>query len=203
MTTATDTQAARFTPKELPYAYDALAPHISEETLRFHHDKHYTGYVNKLNELVVGTPYEGLPLEAVVLHAEGPVYNNAAQAWNHEFYFEALSPSPEHRPEGALAKAIDRSFGSFDKMKEAIDKSAVGLFGSGWTWLVADGEGNLKIVNTPNAGNPMTEGLNPLLCVDVWEHAYYIDYRNRRADAVKAFWETVDWRIVGERYAKR
>lgn len=203
MTTSTDTPTARFTAKELPYAYDALAPHISEETLRFHHDKHYAGYVVKLNELVAGTAYEGLPLEAVVLHAEGPVYNNAAQAWNHEFYFEALSPSPQHRPEGALAKAVDRDFGSFDKMKEAIDKSAVGLFGSGWTWLVEDKEGNLRIVNTPNAGNPLTEGLRPLLCVDVWEHAYYIDYRNRRADAVKAFWETVDWRVVGERYGKR
>ncbi len=159
----TDTATAtRFAPRDLPYAYDALAPHISEETLHYHHDKHYAGYVDKLNELLVDSPYAGQPLEDIVLTAEGAVYNNAAQAWNHEFYFDQLSPKPQQAPQGTLLEAIDRSFGSFDEMKTQMSRAAVGLFGSGWVWLAAKPSGELTIVSTPNAGNPLREGLKPL-----------------------------------------
>ncbi len=200
----TDTVAAtRFVPKELPYAYDALAPQLSEETLHYHHDKHYAGYIDKLNQLVVDTPYAGRPLEDIVLTSDGAVYNNAAQAWNHEFYFDQLSPKPQSEPQGALLEAIDRSFGSFDRMKSQMTAAAVGLFGSGWVWLVAGPGGRLGIAASPNAGNPLREGLKPLLCIDVWEHAYYIDFRNRRADAINALWERIDWKTVAERYDRR
>ena len=200
----TDTATAtRFAPRDLPYAYDALAPHISEETLHYHHDKHYAGYVDKLNELLVDSPYAGQPLEDIVLTAEGAVYNNAAQAWNHEFYFDQLSPKPQQAPQGTLLEAIDRSFGSFDEMKTQMSRAAVGLFGSGWVWLAAKPSGELTIVSTPNAGNPLREGLKPLMCIDVWEHAYYVNYRNRRADAVAALWNCIDWKTVAERYAKK
>ena len=197
------TSGARFTMRELPYAYDALAPQLSEETLRYHHDKHYAGYVAKLNELILDTPYEGQPLEDIILAADGAVYNNAAQAWNHAFYFEQLSPDPQRMPTGALADAVVRTFGSVDALRERMNREAVGLFGSGWVWLAADRQGGLVIVSGPNAGNPLRQGLVPLLCIDVWEHAYYIDYRNRRADAVAALWDRIDWKTVGERYAKR
>ena len=197
------TSGARFTVRELPYAYDALAPQLSEETLRYHHDKHYAGYVAKLNELILDTPYEGQPLEDIILAANGAVYNNAAQAWNHAFYFEQLSPDPQRMPTGALADAVVRTFGSVDALRERMNREAVGLFGSGWVWLAADRQGGLVIVSGPNAGNPLRQGLVPLLCIDVWEHAYYIDYRNRRADAVAALWDRIDWKTVGERYAKR
>ena len=197
------TSGAHFTVRELPYAYDALAPQLSEETLRYHHDKHYAGYVAKLNELILDTPYEGQPLEDIILAADGAVYNNAAQAWNHAFYFEQLSPDPQRVPTGALADAVVRTFGSVDALRERMNREAVGLFGSGWVWLAADRQGGLVIVSGPNAGNPLRQGLVPLLCIDVWEHAYYIDYRNRRADAVAALWDRIDWKTVGERYAKR
>lgn len=201
---ATDTmKEARFTPKELPYAYDALAPQLSEETLHYHHDKHYVGYVNKLNELIVDTPYADQPLEDIILSADGPVYNNAAQAWNHEFYFEQLSPRPQKEPSGALLEAINRSFGSLDEMQAQMSKAAAGLFGSGWVWLAEDKSGRLAVVSEANAGNPMRHGMKPLLTIDVWEHAYYIDYRNRRPDAVAALWDRIDWKVVGTRYEKR
>ena len=200
----TDTATAtRFEVRELPYAYDALARQFSEETLHYHHDKHYAGYVNKLNELIVDTPYAGHSLEEIVLTADGALYNNAAQAWNHEFYFGQLSPKPQSAPQGALLEAIDHSFGSFERMKNQMATAAVGLFGSGWVWLAAGPSNELVVVSTPNAGNPLREGLRPLLCIDVWEHAYYIDFRNRRADAVAALWERVDWKTVGERFEKR
>ncbi len=141
--------AARFTPRELPYAYDALAPQLSEETLHYHHDKHYVGYVNKLNELVIDTPYAGQPLEDIIMTADGAVYNNAAQAWNHEFYFDQLSPKPQSQPQGALLEAIDRSFGSFDRMKTQMNTAAAGLFGSGWVWLAA------KPANWSSSARPM------------------------------------------------
>lgn len=197
------TSGARFTVRELPYAYDALAPQLSEETLRYHHDKHYAGYVAKLNELTLDTPFAQQPLEDIILAADGAVYNNAAQAWNHAFYFEQLSPDPQRMPTGALADAVVRTFGSVDALRERMNREAVGLFGSGWIWLAADRQGGLVIVSGPNAGNPLRQGLVPLLCIDVWEHAYYIDYRNRRADAVAALWDRIDWKTVGERYAKR
>ncbi len=197
----TDSQTAvRIVPRDLPYAYDALQPQISEETLRYHHDKHYVGYVNKLNELIVDTPYAGQPLEDIVVSADGPIFNNAAQAWNHEFYFDQFSPAPQSEPQGALKEAVEAAFGSFDAMKKRIGEAAASLFGSGWVWLVADKEGKLNVVSEPNAGNPLVRGLRPLLTVDVWEHAYYLDYRNRRPDAVAALWERVDWKKIGERY---
>ena len=197
---ATDIAAqARFTPKELPYAYDALAPQVSEETLRFHHDKHYVGYVNKLNELILDTPYAQQPLEDIVVSADGAIFNNAAQMWNHEFFFDQLSPDSEARPTGALLKAIDADFGSFEQFKAQMEKAAVGLFGSGWAWLAEDKSGKLAIVTEQNAGNPMCHGMKPLMCFDVWEHAYYIDYRNRRPDFLAAFWELIDWQKVADR----
>lgn len=202
MATDTATQA-RFAPRELPYAYDALAPQVSEETLHYHHDKHYVGYVTKLNELILDTPYAAQPLEDIILSADGAVYNNAAQAWNHEFFFDQLSPKPQKEPAGALLEAINRSFGSFDELKAQMNKAAAGLFGSGWVWLAEDKSGRLAIVSEQNAGNPMRHGMKPLMCFDVWEHAYYIDYRNRRADAVAALWDRIDWKTVGERYEKR
>ncbi|MCM1150851.1 MAG: superoxide dismutase [Alistipes sp.] len=195
--------AARFAVQELPYAYDALAPQFSEETLHYHHDKHYAGYVSKLNELVVDTPYAGQPLEDIVLSSDGAVYNNAAQAWNHEFYFGQLSPRPQSEPQDALLEAIDHNFGSFDRMKNQMTTAAVGLFGSGWVWLAAGPADQLVILSMPNAGNPLREGYRPLLCIDVWEHAYYVDFRNRRADAVAALWERLDWKTVGERYERK
>ena len=202
MTTAT-TAATEFRPKELPYAYDALEPQLSEETLRYHHDKHYKGYVAKLNELVVDTPFAQRPLEEIIVSADGPLFNNAAQAWNHEFYFAALSPAPSNRPEGRLAEAIDRDFGSFDPRQAHMDKACASLFGSGWVWLVEDKSGKLAVMSEQNAGNPLRYGMKPLLAIDVWEHAYYIDYRNRRADSIAALWDRIDWKTVAKRYEKR
>ena len=197
---ATDIAAqARFTPKELPYAYDALAPQVSEETLRFHHDKHYVGYVNKLNELILDTPYAQQPLEDIVVSADGAIFNNAAQMWNHEFFFDQLSPDGEARPTGALLKAIDADFGSFEQFKAQMEKAAVGLFGSGWAWLSVDKDGKLHITKEPNGSNPVRAGLKPLLVFDVWEHAYYLDYQNRRADHVNKLWEIIDWDVVEKR----
>lgn len=198
--TATGT---RFTPKDLPYAYDALAPQVSEETMRYHHDKHYAGYVNKLNELIVDTPFADQPLEDIILSADGPVYNNAAQMWNHEFFFDTLSPEAQTEPSGELKRAIEKDFNSFESLKAQMNKAAAGLFGSGWVWLAEDRSGKLAIISEQNAGNPLRHGMKPLLCIDVWEHAYYIDYRNRRADAVEALWERIDWKTVGERYEKK
>lgn len=201
---ATNDTAAepRFTPQDLPYAYDALEPAISGETMRYHHDKHYAGYVAKLNELILDTPFAAQPLEDIILSADGAIFNNAAQAWNHEFFFEGLSPKPQKAPSGKLLEAVNRSFGSFDGLKTQMGQTAAGLFGSGWVWLAEDGDGKLVVVAEPNAGNPMCRGLKPLLAIDVWEHAYYIDYRNRRADAVAALWDVIDWRVVEDRYAK-
>ena len=179
---ATDTaKQVRFTPKDLPYAYDALAPQVSEETLRFHHDKHYVGYVNKLNELIVDTPYAEQPLEDIVVSADGAIFNNAAQMWNHEFFFDELSPKAQTRPTGALLKAIDENFGSFDQLKAQMEKAAAGLFGSGWVWLAEDKSGKLAIVSEQNAGNPLRYGMKPLMCFDVWEHAYYIGRSSKSA----------------------
>lgn len=193
----------RFVAKDLPYAYTALAPQISEETLRFHHDKHYVTYVNKLNELIVDTPYAQQPLEDIILSSDGPIFNNAAQIWNHEFYFDQLAANPQSKPEGPLLAAINKSFGSFEALKAQMDKAAIGLFGSGWVWLVEDKAGQLAIVSEQNAGNPLRHGMKPLMCIDVWEHAYYIDYRNRRADSVTALWDRVDWKTVEQRYERK
>ena len=171
--------------------------------MHYHHDKHYAGYVDKLNELIVDTPFAGQPLEDIILSADGPVYNNAAQAWNHAFFFGQLSPKPQKEPSGELLEAINRNFGSLDELKVQIGRAAAGLFGSGWVWLAEDPSGRLAVVSEQNAGNPLRYGMKPLMCFDVWEHAYYIDYRNRRADAVAALWDRIDWKVVEERYAKK
>lgn len=200
--TATATMTKGIEAKALPYAYDALAPAISEETLRYHHDKHYAGYVAKLNELIAGTPYADKSLVEIVQTSDGSIFNNAAQAWNHEFYFDQFAAEPQSQPTGRLLDAINRSFGSFDAMKAEVAKAAASLFGSGWVWLVEDSSGKLSILSTRNAGTPIRHGMRPLLCFDVWEHAYYIDFRNRRADAVAATWSVIDWKKIEHRYRK-
>lgn len=184
----------------LPYATDALAPAISAETVSFHYGKHEKTYIDNLNRLIKGSEYEDLPLEEVIVQAKGALFNNASQAWNHIFYFFTFSPDGSREPGGDLRKAIDRDFGSFDKFKEAFVDAGVGLFGSGWVWLSRDEEGKLFITQGGNAQNPMTDGLTPLLTFDVWEHAYYLDYQNRRADALRALWDIVDWDVVESRY---
>ena len=187
----------------LPYAEQALEPHISAETLHYHHGKHAAAYVDKLNSLIVGTPYaETSSLEDIVLQADGAIFNNAAQVWNHAFYFEQFAPKPKHKPEGELAAAIEKAFGSAEQLKEQMERESIALFGSGWVWLAADKHGELKIVSKSNAGNPLTEGLYPLLAIDVWEHAYYIDHRNARAAGVKALWKVLCWSKIEERYAQ-
>ena len=178
---------------DLPYPADALAPHISAETLSFHHGKHHRTYVDKLNELIVGTPHEDQALEEIIRNASGGIFNNAAQIWNHTFYWNCLSPDGGGAPSGKIAERIDAHWGAFEKFKGELSQSAVTNFGSGWTWLVQNGQGELEIVNTSNAGNPLTEGKTPILTIDVWEHAYYIDYRNARPKYVEAYWNLVNW----------
>jgi Fe-Mn family superoxide dismutase len=178
---------------ELPYAMDALQPHISRETLEFHYGKHHNTYVTNLNKLIAGTPHESASLEDIVRNSEGGVFNNAAQIWNHTFYWNSLSPNGGGAPSGALAEAINKSFGSFDAFKEAFTTKATTLFGSGWAWLVQKADGSLDIVQTSNADTPLTSDDKPLLTCDVWEHAYYIDYRNARPGYLAAWWELVNW----------
>ena len=190
----------KFTLPELPYAHNALEPIISERTISFHYGKHHQTYVNNLNGLVVGTEFENSDLEAIVKKSEGPIFNNAAQIWNHTFYFLSLTPNKGSKPSDKLAKAILAGWESLDNFKEEFNKAAVSVFGSGWAWLVKDADGKLSIVKESNAGNPITHGLTPLLTFDVWEHAYYLDYQNRRADYVAALWDLVDWKLVSERY---
>lgn len=180
----------------LPFAKDALAPHISEETLEYHYGKHHNAYVVNLNGLIDGSEFAGMSLEDIILKSSGPVFNNAAQVWNHTFYWNCLSPSGGGEPSGALADAINARFGSFDEFKKAFTADCVGNFGSGWTWLVKNAAGELEIMKTSNAGCPLTEGVTPLMTCDVWEHAYYIDYRNARPDYVAAFWNLVNWEFV-------
>ena len=192
-----------FTLPELPYAKNALAPHISEETLEFHHGKHHNTYVTNLNNLVPGTEFEGKSLEDIIKSSSGGIFNNAAQIWNHTFYWHSLSPNGGGAPTGAVADAINATWGSFDKFKEEFTKSAAGNFGSGWTWLVKKADGSVAIVNTSNAGTPITEaGVTPLITVDVWEHAYYIDYRNARPKYLEAFWALVNWEFANANLAK-
>ena len=181
----------------LPYPQDALEPHISGETLEYHYGKHHKTYVDKLNGLAEGTDLANKTLEEVIRSSEGGVFNNAAQIWNHTFYWNCLSPTGGGAPDGAVADAIDAAFGSFDAFKDEFTNSAVNNFGSSWTWLVKKADGGLAIVNTSNAGTPLTdEGVTPLLTVDLWEHAYYIDYRNARPKYMEAFWALVNWAFV-------
>jgi Fe-Mn family superoxide dismutase len=184
----------------LPYAVQALEPFISARTLEFHHGKHHQTYVNNLNGLIPGTAFETTSLEEIIKKADGPIYNNGAQVWNHTFYFDSLSPSPLSEPKEPLAGAIERDFGSFEAFREEFTKSALTLFGSGWAWLVKDGHGKLLIVQESNAGNPLRKGLVPLMTCDVWEHAYYLDYQNRRQEYISAFWKVLDWGKVSARY---
>lgn len=183
---------------DLPYAKDALAPHMSAETLEFHHDKHHATYVNKLNELIKGTEYEDMDLVDIVKKSEGPTFNNAAQVWNHTFFWNSLSPQGGGKPSGELASAIDQAFGSFDAFKEKFATAAAGNFGSGWTWLIKKTDGSLDILNTSNAGTPVKENGQALLTCDVWEHAYYIDYRNARPKYLEAFWNIANWDFAAE-----
>ena len=187
----------------LPYAKDALAPHISAETLEFHHGKHHNAYVTNLNNLVPGTEFEGKSLEDIIKTSSGGIFNNAAQIWNHTFYWHSLSPNGGGAPKGAVADAINKTWGSFDKFKEEFNKMAVGNFGSSWTWLVKKADGSLAIVNTSNAGTPITEaGVTPLITVDLWEHAYYIDFRNLRPKYLEAFWALVNWDFANANLTK-
>jgi Fe-Mn family superoxide dismutase len=181
---------------ELPYAMDALQPHISKETLEYHYGKHHNAYVTNLNNLIHGTEFEDLSLEDIIKKAPvGGLFNNSAQVWNHSFYWNCLSPNGGGEPSGKLLEAINKSFGSFDEFKEKFTKSAITNFGSGWTWLV-NGENRLEIINTSNAGTTLTSGKTTLLTCDVWEHAYYVDYRNARPQYVDAFWNLVNWDFV-------
>ena len=186
----------------LPYAINALEPHISQETLEYLHGKHHNTYVVNLNNLVPGTEFEGKSLEEIIKTSTGGVFNNAAQIWNHTFYWHCLSPNGGGEPTGALADAINKAFGSFAEFKDAFTKSAIGNFGSSWTWLVKKADGSLAIVNTSNAGCPLTEaGTTPLLTVDLWEHAYYIDFRNLRPKYMETFWALVNWEFVAKNLA--
>ena len=186
----------------LPYAKDALEPHISAETLEYHYGKHHNTYVVKLNGLIPGTEFENKSLEEIIQSSTGGIFNNAAQVWNHTFYWHCLAPKAGGEPTGAVAEAINKAFGSFEEFKTKFTDSAVANFGSGWTWLVKKADGSLAIVNTSNAATPLTDGVTPLLTVDVWEHAYYIDYRNARPNYMTAFWNLVNWEFVAANLAK-
>ena len=186
----------------LPYEKNALAPHISEETLEYHYGKHHATYVSKLNDAVKGTDLESKSLEDLIKSEKGGLFNNAAQVWNHTFYWNCLSPNGGGEPTGAIADAINAKFGSFDKFKEEFNASAAGNFGSGWTWLVKKSDGSVDLFNTDDADTPVAhDDVEPLLTVDVWEHAYYIDYRNSRPNYLEAFWKLVNWDFVNKNFA--
>lgn len=184
----------------LPYAMDALQPYLSKETLEYHYGKHHQAYVNNLNNLVKGTEWESKSLEDIIMTATGGMFNNAAQIWNHTFYWHCLTPNAKSAPQGKLADAINKKFGSFDEFKKQFTQSAVTLFGSGWTWLSKNSQGELEIINTGNADLPMKSGKTALLTCDVWEHAYYIDYRNLRAGYIENFWKMVNWDFVEKNF---
>lgn len=184
----------------LPYPKEALQPHISQETLEYHYGKHHQAYVTNLNKLVSGTEFENASLEEIVKKSSGGIFNNGAQVWNHTFYWNCLSPKGGGNPSGDLAKGIDQAFGSFDAFKEKFSQTAVTTFGSGWAWLVKKKDGALAVVSTGNAGNPLKDGDTPILTCDVWEHAYYIDYRNARPKYVEVFWNLVNWDFAAKNF---
>ena len=191
----------KFSLMALPYAPEALEPVISKETIGFHHGKHLAAYVNNLNALLEGSPLQGLPLEEIVLKAEGGMLNNAGQILNHDLYFgQFCAPKADNQPVGKLSEAISAQFGSFDAFKEEFQKKGATLFGSGWVWLSADKDGKLVITQETNASNPVQKGLKPLLTFDVWEHAYYLDYQNRRPDHLAALWQIINWEVIEQRY---
>ncbi len=185
---------------KLPYESNALEPVIGKQTVEFHHGKHVQTYVNNLNNLKKGTPFDDLSLEDIVKYSDGGIFNNAAQVWNHEFYFYTFSPKGGGEPSGALAEAIKKQFGSFEDFKKEFNAASVGLFGSGWAWVAKDKSGKLVILKESNAGNPLKAGLVPLIGFDVWEHSYYLDYQNRRADHISALWNIIDWKVVEKRF---
>ena len=185
---------------ELPYSLDALSPHIGKSTLEYHYGKHHQAYVNNVVKLIKGTQYENASLEKIIKKAEGPIFNNGAQVWNHTFYFLSFSPKGASEPKKELAEALNKSFGSFNEFKEKFSNAAITLFGSGWVWLVKKDDGSMEIIKESNAGNPLRYGFKPILTCDVWEHAYYLDYQNRRPDYVKAFWNILDWDVISNRY---
>ena|SRR3972149_9418477 len=190
---------SHFLPK-LPYKIDDLEPNISKRTLEFHYGKHHQAYVNNLNNLIQGTRYESADLESILKTSDGGIYNNSAQAWNHTFYFLALSPKPVKTPTGQLAIEINNEFGSLQEFVDKFSQAAILLFGSGWVWLTKKHNGGLSIIPESNAGNPLLINLKPVMTIDVWEHAYYLDYQNRRSDYVKSFWNVLDWDVVTNRY---
>ncbi len=185
----------------LPYAKDALQPYMSAETLEYHYGKHHQTYVDNLNKLIPGTQFENMSLEDIIMNSSGGIFNNAAQVWNHTFFWNCMKPNGGGMPTGALADAINQAFGSFENFKNEFSQKAVTLFGSGWAWLVKNSDGSLAIEQTSNAANPMTSNQKPLLTCDVWEHAYYIDYRNARAKFVENFWNLVNWDFVAQNFA--
>ena len=190
----------KFSLPPLPYEANALAPVISETTIKLHHGKHLKAYIDNLNKLIVGTPFENSDLETIVKNSTGAIFNNAAQALNHIIYFNTFSPKANQLPSGALLKAIEKEWGSFDNFKKEFTSAATSLFGSGWVWLAKDKNGKLYILSESNAGNPLTKGYTPLLGIDVWEHAYYLDYQNRRPEHIEKLWTIIDWDTVGARY---
>jgi Fe-Mn family superoxide dismutase len=185
---------------KLPYAMDALEPIISKETLEYHYGKHHKAYVDNLNKLIPGTEFENMPLEEIILKSSGGIFNNAAQVWNHTFYWHCMTPDSSKKPGGKLATAIDDKFKSFDEFKKQFSELAVKTFGSGWGWLVKNADGSIELLSTSNAGTPLTQGKEALLTCDVWEHAYYIDYRNARPTYVEKFWDLVNWEFVEEKF---
>lgn len=185
---------------KLKYELDALEPYVSKQTLEFHYGKHHQAYVNNLNNLSAGTEFEKATLEEIVLKASGGLFNNAAQVWNHTFYFDQFSTAGCNEPRDEMKAAIDKAFGSFDAFKETFTKAAATLFGSGWAWLVVNAAGDLEIVQTSNAANPMTNGLKPIMTCDVWEHAYYLDKQNARPAYIGDFWKILDWKVIAKRF---
>jgi Fe-Mn family superoxide dismutase len=185
---------------KLPYALDALQPHLSKQTLEFHYGKHHQAYINNLNNLIPGTKFENASLEQIIREADGGIFNNGAQVWNHTFYFMSFSSDGVSEPQGNLAHAIDSRFGSFAAFREQFSKAGVSLFGSGWAWLVKKEDQSLEIFQESNAGNPLRHGFIPILTCDVWEHAYYLDYQNKRADYLQAYWNMLDWKVISARF---
>lgn len=190
----------KFEKVALPYATDALAPTISKETTELHYNKHYQAYIDNLNKLIVGTKFENADLETIVKESDGAIFNNAGQALNHQLYFTSFKPNGGGEPKGKLADAINSKFGSFEKFKEEFNAAGLAVFGSGWVWLAKNDNGELSIEKESNAGNPVTKGLTPILGFDVWEHAYYVDYRNRRAEHLTEIWKVLDWDAISARY---
>lgn len=186
---------------DLPYPSDSLTPFLSAETISFHYGKHHQGYVTKLNSLIDATPFESMSLEEIIKKSDGAVFNNAAQIWNHTFYWSSLSPKGSGMPTGVLGDAIKSQWGSFELFREEFSQKATMVFGSGWTWLVKNSKGSLDVMNTANAATPLTSGHKPLLTLDIWEHAYYIDYRNARPQYIESFWKFANWDFANKNYA--